>query len=86
MLSLKGRGKILSVREMISGEIHKTLLNGRKCVKRSKLLIFNRLFRGHASGMMIPEGSSPEMKTTVIEGFTEFFHVRKRIYSRFAGT
>ncbi len=36
--------------------------------------------------MMIPEGSSPEMKTTVIEGFAEFFHVRKRILSRFAGT
>jgi len=29
--------------------------------------------------MMVQEGCSPELKSLVKEGFTIFFHVRKRI-------
>ena len=36
--------------------------------------------------MMTYEGCSPELKSLVKEGFLEFFHVRKRILSRYAGT
>ncbi len=35
--------------------------------------------------MMISEGCLPALKSLVKEGFTVFFHVRKRIMSRLCG-
>jgi len=69
-----------------SGRKQSSAINGRKWGKRAIFLIFNRLFRGQVCAMMMQEGCSPEPTSLVRKVFTIFFHVRKRIASRCAGT